>query len=426
MKPTVFAIDFGTSNSLLAAANPEGVFAPAPLDPAASDPTVLRSALYFSDLRHGVFGAAALRQFVENGFRGRLIRSIKRHLPSRSFTKTRIGDKLVTLEELIGAFLRAMRERASQHFDADVRSVVLGRPARFSNELELDALAEARLRRAAELAGFDAVEFCPEPVAAAYDFDDDLDLPRNVLVADLGGGTSDYTLVRMRRGRFEASDVLAVGGVAVAGDAIDGGLVRARLAPEFGSTTRYRVPFGHNVLEMPADLIELLCSPADLTLVDRKTVLRRIADIRAGALEPDLAEPRLDRLGVVIEDGVGFTLYESVEGAKRRLSEAESTPLVFDYPGAELALEVRRSELERASARALERIAAALDETLRAGDLRPEQVDILCLTGGTSRMPLVERTLSERVPRAKTRRLRSFHSVVQGLARRAQERAKLG
>ena len=420
-KPNVFAIDFGTSNSLLAAASSTRLFEPAPLDPAASDPSVLRSALYFTDLEHGVFGADALQQFVANGFRGRLIRSIKRHLPSRSFTQTRVGDKLVSLEQLIGAFLAAMRERASHYFEADVRSVVLGRPARFSNDLELDALAETRLRRAAELGGFKQIEFCPEPVAAAYDFAADLSEPRNVLVADLGGGTSDYTLVRMQQGGFSPSDVLAVGGVAVAGDVIDGALVRARLAPEFGSTTRYRVPFGHNVLDMPVDLIELLCSPADLTLVDRKTVLRRIADIRAGALDRPSAEPRLERLSVVIDDGVGFTLYEAVEAAKRRLSEAETTTLLFDYPSAELSLEVRRAELEQAATRAIERITSSLDDTLKAGGLSPEQVDILCVTGGTSRMPLVLRAIEERLPRARLRRLKSFHSVVQGLARRARE-----
>jgi hypothetical chaperone protein len=422
-KPSVFAIDFGTSNSLLAAASRERVFDPAPLDPAAGDPTVLRSALYFTDLKNGVFGVEAPRQLVENGFRGRLIRSIKRHLPSRSFTNTRIGDKLVSLEDLIAAFLRAMRERAAAHYEADVQRVVLGRPARFSNDPELDALAEQRLRKAAVIAGFREIEFCPEPVAAAYDFAADLDEPQNVLVADLGGGTSDYTLVRMHRGGFQPSDVLAVGGVAVAGDAIDGALVRARLGPEFGSTTRYRVPFGNNVLDMPIDLLDILSSPADLTLVDRKTVLRRIADIRAGALDKDDAEPRLERLYAVIEDGVGFTLYESVETTKRRLSDAESAPFIFDYPGAELELEVTRAELEQAASRAVERITAALDETLLAGGVGAEQVDILCVTGGTSRMPLALRELERRLPRARLRRLKSFHSVVQGLARRARELA---
>ena len=424
--PSIFAIDFGTSNSLLAAADARHIFAPAPLDPMASDATVLRSALYFTDLAHGVFGAQALQRFVENGFRGRLIRSIKRHLPSRSFTLTRVGDKLVTLEQLIGAFLRAMRERGCTHYGVEVERVVLGRPARFSNDADEDTLAEQRLKRAAELAGFRDVRFCPEPVAAAYDFVDDLAEPRTVLVADLGGGTSDFTLVRMRRDGFDASDVLAVVGVAVAGDVIDGALVRSRVAPEFGSRTRYRAPFGKNVLEMSVDLVDLLCSPADLTLVDRNAVLKRIADIRAGAVDPAIDGPLLDRLHVVIDDGIGFTLYDSVEAAKRRLSDVEATRFHFDYPGAEVDIAVTRSELEVASRRAVAQIARALDETLEAGRMRPQDVDILCLTGGTSRMPVVERTLSARLPNARLRRLRSFHSVVQGLALHARDVAAFG
>src|SRR5262245_10285585 len=111
--PTIFAIDFGTSNSLLAAANAHDVLPPVPLDPTASDPTVLRTALYFTRMNEpAYFGVNAIREFVANGFRGRLIRSIKRHLPSPSFTKTRVGDQLVTLEELIGSFLRTMRKTA--------------------------------------------------------------------------------------------------------------------------------------------------------------------------------------------------------------------------------------------------------------------------------------------------------------------------
>jgi hypothetical chaperone protein len=229
----------------------------------------------------------------------------------------------------------------------------------------------------------------------------------------------------MRREGFDANDVLAVAGVAVAGDAIDGALVRSRVAPEFGSRTRYRAPFGKNVLEMPVQLVDLLCSPADLTLVDRNAVLRRIADIRAGALEPAVAAPRLDRLHVVIDDGVGFTLYDTVEAAKRRLSDADATRLRFDYPGADFDVAVTRSELEVSSRRAMQHIARALDETLAAGKTRPQDVDILCLTGGTSRMPLVERTLSARLPRARVRRLRSFHSVVQGLAHHARQVAEV-
>jgi hypothetical chaperone protein len=422
-KPTVYAIDFGTSNSLLAAAAPGATFEPAPLDPDAADPTVLRTALYFASIDDGKFGVAALRALVENGFRGRLIRSIKRHLPSRSFQKTRVGYKSVTLEDLIGRFLATMRERANRHHGADVRRVVMGRPARFSNDADDDRLAETRLRAAAERAGFEEVTFCPEPVAAAYDFAADLIEPRVVLVADLGGGTSDFTLVRMSGAGFAPDDVLAVGGVAVAGDAIDGAFVRGAAAKHFGAGARYKVPFGANELDMPKAMIELLCSPADLTLLDRDKIAAQLSAIRSGLV--DAADrPALDRFIALVEDGLGFTLYDSVEAAKRRLSDEPTTALACDEPSLAFHEDVTRDALERLATPPIATILASLDRTLEAAGLAPGDVEILCLTGGTSRMPAVVRALGERLPRAEARRLASFHSVVRGLARRAREVAE--
>jgi len=422
-KPTVFAIDFGTSNSLLAAASPGKIYEPIPLDPEASDPTILRSALYFLRLDDGRFGSAAIRSLLEEGFRGRLIRSIKRHLPSRSFTATMIGNRPAQLEDLIGAFLRAMRERACRHFDVDVRRTVMGRPARFSNEPDDDALAESRLLKAAKIAGFEEVTFCPEPVAAAYDFADDLQEPRVVLVADLGGGTSDFTIFRMGKGRFLPEDVLAVGGVATAGDAIDGALVRATVAPHFGARARYRVPLGSIDLDMPKQLIELLASPADLTVVDRGKVVRQLESIRAGLLDRE-DRPKLDRFVALVEDGLGFSLYEAVESAKRRLSEISETPINVDEPSLAITETATRSELDRVAEKPVAAILEALDKTLETAGISADEIDIACLTGGTSRMPLVAAAIAARLPRAATRRLRSFHSVVVGLAHRAREIAE--
>jgi hypothetical chaperone protein len=420
-KPTIFAIDFGTSNSLLSAAAPGRVFAPAPIDPSADDPTVLRSVLYFAPDEQA-FGATAVRRLVANGFEGRLIRSIKRHLPSRAFTSTRIGTKTVTLEELIATLLRVMRQRACEHFDVDVSRAVLGRPARFSNDDAEDQLAEDRLRRAAELAGFRDVTFCPEPVAAAYDFASDLVEPKLVLVIDLGGGTSDFTLVRMTSQGFAPADVLAVRGVATAGDALDGALVRAVVASELGSNAPYKVPFGSNVLTMPHDLIDMLCSPADLTLLDRPKVMRRLKEMRRGLVDRD-DEALLEKFEVIVEDGVGFELYEAVEKVKRALSDANTAQLSLKYPGAELERAVERRELQSAAGKPIDRIMEALDSTLETAGVRPEDVEIACLTGGTSRVPLVQQAIAARLPNAGTRTLSSFHSVVQGLARRAAELA---
>lgn len=421
--PTVFAIDFGTSNSLLAAASRDQLFPPIPLDLQASDPTVLRSAFYFTRMNEpAFFGTGAIREFVANGFRGRLIRSIKRHLPSKAFTKTRIGDQLVTLEDLVGAFLKSIRETGCKHFGTDVRRVVLGRPARFSNEPDEDQLAQDRLDRAARRAGFEEVTFCPEPIAAAYDFADDLEEPKTVLIADLGGGTSDYTIVKMTSNGFAPEDVRGIGGISVAGDAIDGALVRSEVAPEFGSRAHYMAPFGANVLDMPKLLIELLASPADLTLGDRTKTLKMLGDIRAGLVDPS-DRVKIDRFVTVVEDGVGFSLYEAVEGAKRALSDLPRTHIALDYPGAEFDIETTRPELDRVASVPIERMIKSLDEVFERSGVDPDAIDIACLTGGTSRMPAVEAAFRARLPRSNFRRLSSFHSVVQGLSRRAQELA---
>jgi len=419
-KPTIYAIDFGTSNSLLAAASAERTFDPIPLDPDAPDPTVLRSALYFASLEDAAFGTAAIRALVANGFKGRLIRSIKRHLPSKVFSKTRIGYRQAAIEDLIGAFLRCMRDRANRHFDTDVRRVVMGRPARFSNDDSEDRLAQERLMRAAMRAGFEDISFCAEPVAAAYDFAEDLETPRVVLVADLGGGTSDYTVVRMGARGFLPEDVQAVGGVAVAGDAIDGALVRGVVAPHFGSLAHYRVPFGANDLDMPSALIQILSTPADLTILDRDRIAEQLQRIRAGLTE-ERERPALDRFIALVEDGLGFTLYDAVEAAKRRLSHDERTEITVDEADIAFRAPATRADLEHVAAGPREQIVASLHKTLNAAAIRPGDVEILCLTGGTSRMPLIADAISHALPNAAVRRLRSFHSVVNGLAKSARE-----
>ena len=245
-KPTLYAIDFGTSNSLLCGVTPRAVDAPLALDPAAADASEFRSILFFSDSHEWHFGAEALERYVAEGMHGRFLRSLKRFLPMPSFEETRIGSKSVKLEELIGVFLRDMRRRANAHYGCDVRRALLGRPARFAERDEDDALAETRLEAAAHFAGFSEVHFCPEPIAAAYDFRSRLTEPKVVLVADFGGGTSDYTVARLVPGESEA-DVLAIGGISIAGDALDGSIMRHKASRHFGSQVKYRVPFGSNV-----------------------------------------------------------------------------------------------------------------------------------------------------------------------------------
>lgn len=417
--PTIYAIDFGTSNSLLAAASARRVFDPVPLDPEHTDPTILRSVLYFAPDGSSVLGAAGLHAYTEAGLQGRLLRSLKRFLPNPAFTHTTVGTRRFRLEELIAALLRAMRERADAHFGTRVTRVLLGRPALYSIVPEEDRIAEARMREAALLAGFEDVHFCPEPVAAARDFGDSFATPQLTLVADFGGGTSDFCLVRMSSQGFASTDVLSVRGVPTAGDALDGALMRRELSGLFGADVSYRVPLGSNVLSMPAVLLDMLCTPAKLSLLSTRDVQRFLQDIKHWSLT-DEDELAVGRLLIVAEDGVGFSVYEAVEQTKRELSGSEAAPFQLTYPGLELSRPVTRRAFETATQPPIREIFECLDVTLQNGGVTAADVDWICLTGGTSLVPAVQDALRTRFGDAKLRRLKGFHSVVGGLAQQAR------
>jgi hypothetical chaperone protein len=418
MQPSLYAIDFGTSNSLLVAVNADGADPPLALDPGARDPSVFRSIACFSSDGGWSFGASALERYVADGMQGRFLRSLKRFLPMPSIIETRIGARNVELEELIGLFLLAMKRRADAHYGADVRRVLLGRPARFADDDAADALAEKRLATAARYAGFEDVRFCAEPVAAAYDFQSRLTEPKVVLVADFGGGTSDYTVVRLEPGAPEA-EVLAIGGVSLAGDAFDGRIMRHRVARHFGSEVRYRVPFGHNVLTMPTPLVDALCSPADTCLLARRDILRFLADVRASALGPD-DERHVDQLLCLVEDSLGFQVFEAIEAVKRSLSDAEYAKLVFEYPGIEVHERLSRNDFEDYTQGVVNAILGRLDATVEASGFDFAGIDLVCCTGGTARVRALNAGIRARFGDEKLVRLRSLHSVIQGLGERGR------
>src|SRR6266568_1697021 len=406
-QPTRYAVDFGTSNSLLAAAGPDRVFDPVPLDPLASDPTVLRSILGFPDAGGFFVGAEALRTFRDNPGEGRLLRSIKRHLGSRSFRGTLIHGRLVSPEELVGALLRQMRLRADAHFGVEVRRALVGRPVHFDGED--DAFAEARLRKAAELAGFEDVQFLPEPVAAARTFGAAAQREELALIGDFGGGTSDFTVLRVGPRALLRSDVLAVGGVAVAGDALDAVLMRAQVARHFGAEVRYRAPFGANVLQMPQGVISNLCSPAHLSILQRRDIAAFLADVRRWSLS-DVDRRRMDQLAVLVDDGQGFQLFEAIEGAKRQLSTDRESEVVFSYPGIEVREPVTRAGFEAASRREIGEILQCLEETVRAAGVRMEDITAVCCTGGTAKVPRIASEIRARLPAARMEQFKNFHS----------------
>ncbi len=418
-KRLVYAIDFGTSNSLLAAADGTKIFAPIPLDSKAKDPSVLRSVLFFPNQNKVFYGAEAVQHFSESQGEGRLIRSIKKQLPIRSFVGTYVGDRPLNLEDLIGLFLGELRKRANAHFGQQVDAVVLGRPARFAVEDADDRFAQFRLEDSAKRAGFKEIHFCPEPIAAAHEFREQLREEKIVCVADFGGGTSDFTLVRIGPAEYRPSDVLSLGGVSVAGDALDGAIMRNDLSRFFGADVEYRIPFGSNVLRMPIHLMERLCSAADINYLEQREVREFLNNVKQWAIKPE-DRLKLERLMRMVEEQLGFYVFENIEGAKRSLSENDTAKINLSHPAIEIEEMISRGNFDKFTHVQVDSITGCLDETLKKAGLTPAQVDIVCCTGGTARVPVIQTELISRFGASKVIQHNYFHSVVEGLARVAQ------
>ena len=418
-RPTIYAIDFGTSNSLLGASDGRTTHGPVALDAKAPDPTVLRTLLYFPDAERCFVGSEAIAEYVANELEGRLLRSVKRFLPRKEFVGTFIEDRPMNLEHLVAVFLGEMRRRANDYFQTDVRRVVLGRPARFDRDDSRDRYAEYRLERSARLAGFTEVHFCPEPVAAAREFLGELNEPKTILVADFGGGTSDFCVLRMDREGFRDTDVIALGGVALAGDSLESDLMRRRLSQHFGADAEYQSPLGSNIMPMPPRFMEAICTPGGMAMLSSRDVQTFLTNVRQWSVRAE-DQTRIDKLLCLVSDQLGFSVFEAIEATKRQLSSQEQATFIFDHPAMHIEDVVTRVEFEQYTARTVETIVQTMDATVADAGIGYESIDLVCCTGGTSQVRAIDQAIRQRVGADRIRHYKMFHSVVSGLTDRAK------
>ena len=416
----IYAIDYGTSNSLLCKADKDHVSAPLEVDPQGSDSSILRSVMYFPDNQRVYFGQKAIEEYALDDCQGRLFRSIKKYLPNAAFTGTRVGNRHYNLENLIGTFLREMKSRADSIAGKDIENVVLGRPAKFSMDSEKDKLAQTRLEKAAKEAGFKHIEFFAEPLAAAYDYRQNIKEEKILFIADLGGGTSDFRVVKILPPPKNQQEVLSLGGISLAGDALDGSIMRHRLAGEFGADVKYKMALSENILEMPKHIRDKLCAPADVALMTRTDIREFLNEVGRSTLK-DEDDVRMERLTTLVDDNLGFQIFEKIENSKREACINGHAEFDFDYPDIELKAEYQYKDFLEWSGEVRTKIFEVLDETLKQSGVKAEDIDLVCCTGGTSKVPAIVDALTERFPQIQVQGFNQFHSVIQGLARRAQE-----
>jgi hypothetical chaperone protein len=423
----VIGLDFGTTNSAIALATPDGKTVLATFAEDGQRTATFRSVLYFDPENveptgrpRAICGPEAIRCYLEADTRGRLVQSLKSHLASPLFKHTTIFHYSYTLEELIALFIRDLKTAAEAQFGGLGTSVVVGRPAHFSGaeDSAADAFALDRLRTAIAQGGFAQVEFEFEPVAAAYQYEQQLDHDELVLIADFGGGTSDFCLIQLgptaRKRERRHEDILGTDGVAIAGDTFDSRFIRQLIAPRLGLGSHYRSLFDR-VLPVPLWLYEHLEHWHQLSFLKTRETMELLRQIRFRALEPE----KIAGLLQVIEWDLGYQLSRAVERTKYALSAQEASPFVFHDPPVDIAEQVNRAAFAAWIDLDLRAIAECVDRLLARCGISASDVDSVFLTGGSSFVPAVRHLFTQRFGAARLRGGGELTTVAKGLALRA-------
>ena len=374
MSDTVLAIDFGTSHSLVGALQNNKRIEALPIDPFSGDPTLMRTLLYFPTADECYYGTDAINKYTEFEMEGRLFRSFKSHLPNKNYIGTVIDNRILNLETMVGIFLLEIKKRAEKVLGEKVHKAVIGKPARYSMDDVADEFALYRMRKAAEYAGFKEVQFVPEPLAAALDFKRQIKSDKTILIGDFGGGTSDFTIMKITQSSFKKSDVLGVDGCPLAGDALDSLFMQNRLNKGFGAQTKYRMPMSSNLLTMPSSLMDRLNKPSQIVHLKERDTYEFIKEVRKCALKEE-DKATIDRLFVLIEDQQIFPFFEEIEKTKKTLSTKPTSNFNFNYPDLETTEVFSSQEFLTWAANFKEQTFAALDRCFSQANLPYSQID---------------------------------------------------
>lgn len=417
-KSSILAIDFGTSNSTVGYPTPSG---PRLVAVEGSHVTI-PSAIFFNVEEECVqFGRDAIDAYTRH-YEGRLLRALKSVLGSALINEaTEIGGQQIAFKDVIGHFIGHLKTRAEEAVGHGVDEVILGRPVWFiDNDPEKDKAAQDQLEAIARSCGFKQVDFQYEPIAAALDYESRVSGEELALIADLGGGTSDISIVRVSPANHlkvdRKGDVLANTGVHVGGTDYDKRLSLDQVMPHLGYKTFQReIP----TRELPSSVYFDLATWYRIVLLNGNSAATFLKDLHYMAGKPELVH----RLLRVVREQTGHQLAGDVEMAKIALSDQDLARLELPYVEANLAIELSRPSFERATAIETQKIANRIHECLRQAGVGPEAITTLFLTGGTSAIPAVRAACEATVPAAKVVEGDRFGSVGLGLTIHAGMRA---
>lgn len=413
MSRFIYGIDFGTTNSGLSI-----------LDTTTNEivKTFNESSLIFfpePKLQHAPLayyvGEEAVNRYVASHMKGRFMKSIKRVLPRQGFTGTIVYNKKYKAEDLVCIILKHLKAKADEFVKETVTRVVMGRPVVFDEHPEKDQVAQERLLKAAQLAGFEEIAFQMEPIAAAFTYERTMTGEELVLVADLGGGTSDFTLMQLcptkQKLANREADIVGQGGIYVGGDNFDSSIMWEKGTPHFGRGLTYK-DFDTTV-ELPRSFFLNITSWEKMNFFNSIRLQNALDkfDYLTGR------KPTFKNLIALVRNNLGYAVFQSIEQAKIGLSRADEVHFNFESNGIEINEPITIEEFSKQIiGEDVVRIQTYLLDFLDELKVKPETVDAIFMTGGTSLVKPIRTFTSDLFGATTIKSGDNFNSVANGLA----------
>ena len=410
-------IDFGTTNTVVAVADGAGVSELIRFPtPACGASSAFRSVLSFRERTTAATGALeagpwAIDAFLDDPEDTRLIQSFKTFAASSAFSGTVVFGKRYQFEDLLAAFLHQVWRRSGGGLTADTPRLIVGRPVIFAGAAPDEDLAMDRYNQAFDRLPHGERAFAYEPVGAAFFFAKRLEGAATVLVADFGGGTSDFSVMRFERedGELKATP-LSRSGVGVAGDAFDFRVISEVVSPQLGKGSSYRS--GGKLLPVPNRYYSNFARWNQLALMKGSRDMREMQQVARTAEDPDA----LERFISLVENDHGYAMYQAVSRAKEALSSSDQARLSFVTDEIDIQADITRADFERWISPELDAIHGAVDRALTSAGVTAAGIDKVFLTGGSSLVPAVRAIFSSQFGEAALETGGEFDSIASGLA----------
>lgn len=414
MSKYLYGIDFGTTNSALSIYDDE--------KKEIISTITVPSILYFQNELSAAepvsyfVGEDAIDAYLKDGMKGRFMKSIKRILPRSNFIETRVYNKKYNASDLVTLILKDLKQKADLITGEDCGKAIIGRPVFFDDDnTSKDALAQKRLSKAAENAGFTNIRFQFEPIGAAFAYEKTITKKEKVLVADLGGGTTDFTYLILDPAKVGSkdrrNDILATGGIYIGGDSFDSSFMWDRGTPHFGKDTLYEAAPG-KMLTVPNSYFSNICSWEQMNFFNGLRVRNDLQNYYHYSKQ----DPKLKNLITLTDNNLGYSLFQSIEKTKVQLSKSEASPFVYKKMEIEIDEQVSIDQYNTIIQKDLRKINIYLDEFILKHQIKPEEIDSLFLTGGTSLVAAVKNLFNSKFPGVPVNSGDNFISVAKGLA----------